>query len=44
MVLGKITYKKNNALSKKTAPNDNIISDINGKEPEKPEIFINKKD
>ena len=33
-----------NALSQKTNPSDNIISDINKKESEKSEIFINKKD
>ena len=33
-----------NSLSQKTNPNDNIIGDINEKEPEKSEIFINKKD
>ena len=31
-----------NALSQKTGPSDNIISDINEKESEKSEIFINK--
>jgi len=33
-----------NALSQKTSPSDNIIGDINEKETEKSEIFINKKD
>jgi len=33
-----------NALSQRTNPNDNIISDINEKESKKSEIFINKKD
>ena len=33
-----------NALSQKTSPSDNIIGDINEKEIEKSEIFINKKD
>ena len=33
-----------NALSQKTNPSDNIISDINEKDTEKSEIFINKKD
>jgi len=33
-----------NVLSQKTDPSDNIISDINKKESEKSEIFINKKD
>jgi len=33
-----------NFLSQKTDPGDNIISDINTKESEKSEIFINKKD
>ena len=31
-------------LSQKTESGDNIISDINKKESEKSEIFINKKD
>ena len=43
MVTSKPSIGKN-ALSKKTTQNDNIISDINGKETEKSEIFINKKD
>jgi hypothetical protein len=34
----------NNTLSQKTNQNDNIISDINEKEPNKTEIFTNKKD
>ena len=33
-----------NVLSPKTNPNDNIISEVNEKESEKSEIFINKKD
>ena len=33
-----------NALSQKASTNDNIIDDINEKETEKSEIFINKKD
>ena len=33
-----------NVLSQKTESSDNIISDINKKESEKSEIFINKKD
>ena len=33
-----------NALSQKTSPSDGIITDINEKENEKAEIFINKKD
>ena len=33
-----------NILSQKTDTGDNIISDINKKESEKSEIFINKKD
>jgi len=33
-----------NALSQKKSSNDNIIGDINEKETEKSEIFINKKD
>ena len=33
-----------NVLSQKTDSSDNIISDINKKESEKSEIFINKKD
>ena len=33
-----------NVLSQKTNPGDNISSDINKKESEKSEIFINKKD
>ena len=33
-----------NALSQKVSTNDNIIGDINEKEKEKSEIFINKKD
>ena len=43
MVTSKSSIGKN-ALSKKTTSNDNIISDINEKEPEKSAIFINKKD
>jgi len=39
----KSTLSKN-ALSQKTDSGDNIISDINKKESEKSEIFINKKD
>ena len=33
-----------NVSSQKTGSSDNIISDINKKESEKSEIFINKKD
>ena len=33
-----------NALSQKTSPSDNIISDTNEKETKKSEIFINKND
>ena len=33
-----------NALPKKKSPSDNIIGDINEKDTEKSEIFINKKD
>ena len=33
-----------NIASQKTDSDDNIISDINKKESEKSEIFINKKD
>ena len=33
-----------NVSSQKTDSSDNIISDINKKESEKSEIFINKKD
>jgi len=33
-----------NALSRRINPSDKIISDINEKENEKSEIFINKKD
>ena len=33
-----------NVLSQKINPSDNIVSDINKKESEKSEIFINKKD
>ena len=33
-----------NALSQKTNPSDTMISDINEKEAEKSEIFVNKKD
>ena len=33
-----------NALSQNANPNDNIINDINEKETEKSEVFINKKD
>ena len=33
-----------NVLSQKTNPSDNIVSDINKKESEKSEIFINKRD
>ena len=33
-----------NALSQKTNPSDNIISEINEKEPNKSEIFTHKKD
>ena len=43
MVTSKSSLGKN-ALSQKTNPSDNIISDINEKETEKSEIFIKKKD
>ena len=43
IVTSKLSTGKN-ALSKKTTSSDNIISDINGKETEKSEIFINKQD
>jgi len=33
-----------NILSQKTDSGDNIVSDINKKDSEKSEIFINKKD
>ena len=33
-----------NVSSQKTESSDNIISDINKKEPEKSKVFINKKD
>jgi hypothetical protein len=33
-----------NSLSQKTSPSDNIITDMNEKDNEKAEIFINKKD
>ena len=38
------TSLSKNVLSQKTDSGDNIISDINKKESEKSEIFINKKD
>jgi len=43
LVNSKSTLGKN-ALSQKTKPNDNIISDINEKEPFKSESFTNIKD
>ena len=39
----KVSLSKN-VLSQKTDSGDNINIDINKKEPEKSEIFINKKD
>jgi len=33
-----------NASSQKTNPSDNTISDINEKDSNKPQIFINKRD
>ena len=33
-----------NSPSQNTNPSDNIVTDINGKETEKPSIFINKND
>ena len=38
-----ISLSKNN-LSPKTNPSDNIVSDVNEKDTEKSEIFVNKKD
>jgi len=43
MGVNKASLSKN-VLSQKTDSCDNIISDINKKESEKSEIFINKKD
>jgi len=43
MGVNKASLSKN-VLSQKTDSDDNIISNINKKESEKSEVFINKKD